>query len=194
MIYWYPNRPILLPKTAHEFGQLSDSPDWTAEIKMDGNRLVLRKLENGKWEFMNRHKKPMSYTPSPEVMAELNALNVEPKTQLDGELMHTRTKNVKHQIVFYDVYVLNGEKQRGTLRERREILRDLLDGKGFNHLVQSEVYYTNFKDLFDKVITCREHEGLVLKDVNGKIKFSPVKSDDVAWQYKVRRPHKNYKF
>jgi ATP-dependent DNA ligase len=194
MIYWFPNRPQLLPIVAPEVERYSASPDWTAEVKMDGNRLVLRKLETGEWQFMNRHKDRMKYVPSPEVMEELNALSVEPKTQLDGELMHTRTKNVKHKIIFYDVYVLNGKKQRGTLKERRQALDNLLKGKGFNHLVQSDIYESDFKDLFAEVIKCREHEGLVLKDINGKIKFSPVKSTDVAWQYKVRRPHKNYKY
>jgi ATP-dependent DNA ligase len=161
---------------------------------MDGSRLVLRKLEDGRWQFMNRHKSGMVYTPSPDVLAELNALNVGPGSQLDGELMHTRTKNVKHKIIFYDVYVLNGKKQRGTLAERREALSDLISPHGFNHLEQSKVFETDFMDLFNEVIECREHEGLVLKDVNGKIKFNPVKSGDVAWQYKVRRPHKNYKY
>jgi ATP-dependent DNA ligase len=161
---------------------------------MDGNRLVLRKLEDGKWEFMNRHKQRMSYTPSPEVMEELNALSIKPNTQLDGELMHTRTKNVKHQIVFYDVYVLNGKRQRGVLSERRNALNDLFASHSFNHLSQSKAYENGFRDLFEQVITCREHEGLVLKDSNGKLKFSPVGSSDVSWQYKVRRPHKNYKY
>lgn len=191
MLYWYPNRPILIPPS-----ELSnyEGENWSAEIKMDGSRLVLRKMEDGKWQFMNRHKEPMFYRPIPAVMKELELLGVPPGTQLDGELMHNKTVNVKHRLVMYDIYTLGGKKQRGILDERREILAGMIDGKGFEHIVRSKVYASGFEELFNEVIACREHEGLVMKERNGLLKFNLTTSPDVAWQVKARRPNKNYSF
>jgi ATP-dependent DNA ligase len=191
MIYWYPNRPILIPPS--EISRY-EGGNWTAEIKMDGSRLVLQRLEDGKWRFMNRHKEVMSYHPIPEVMEELEALGVPPGSQLDGEMMHAKTKNVKNRLVMYDIYLWGGKKQRGTLDERREMLSGIIDGKGFEKIVRSKVHFSGFEDLFREVIGCREHEGIVLKDRTGRIKFNPAKSPDVPWQIKARRPHKNYEF
>lgn len=194
-MYWYPNRPVLIPRTAQEFGQFSESSDWTAEVKKNGSRLVLQKDETGAWRFMNRHHSVMTYTPSPSVLDELNSLDIPPDSQLDGELMHTRTKGVKHRIYFYDVYVLGGKKQRGILEKRRETLCDLIP-LGLSHVMRSAVYEDDFEGLFDLILESDvdEDEGLVLKKSSGKLKFNAVKSVDVPWQVKVRRPHKNYQF
>lgn len=192
MIYYYPNRPFLLNPNSPKVREFSNHPDWDAEIKKNGTRLELRKTT--RFEFLNRHKKVLKYSPCKELLAELQQLNVPKDTQLDGELMHFKVKGIKDIIVFYDVYILGGRNVREELKYRREMLHDIFRGKTFNHIQISEVYESNFESMFDRVIEQEENEGLVLKNKKGKIVWNPMRSPDVHWQFKIRRPHKNYSF
>ena len=95
---------------------------------------------------------------------------------------------------FYDVYILKGKEQRGILDERRKVLKELFGKRKYKHLQLARTYKKNFVPLFEKVIKNEEDEGIVIKSKLGKIKWNTVKSPDVWWQIKARRPEKNYLF
>jgi hypothetical protein len=201
MIYYFQNRPILLPPDSTEVTVKSFDPNWDAEKKFNGDRCKLwysqkPGLHNFKnFIFWNRHKEVFrKYTPSEEILDELCSLNLPMETDLDGELLHFKTKNIKHTIIFYDVYYFGNKQIMEELKFRREILHDCFKGKNFKCLKIAEQYETDFQSVFSDVIKSEEVEGLVMKDKRGKIQWNTVKSPDVAWLFKIRRPAKNYQF
>lgn len=195
MIYFYPNRPLLYTVEHPDILRFSYDPNYVAEIKKNGDRLCLQK-ENDKFIFMNRHKELLKrYTPIPEVLDELHSLNIPNNSQLDGELMHNHTKATKHQLYFYDVYLWGGECNRDSFRFRRAFLENLFANKKFSHLELAKQYANeDFQKLYYSVIGSLENEGLVIKNLNGKLIFNTGKSNDVDWQIKIRKENKNYKF
>lgn len=200
MLYYYPNRPLLLSPDHPRVIKCSNDLNFDAEIKKNGDRLVLRKPQKSKvmsfngLNFFNRQNKVLKYTPCSELLDELDSLRLPLNTQLDGELMHFHTKHLKHIIFLYDVYYFDNVKMRGTLTERRQIISDLFGGREFKHIFISETFDSNFPELYKNVIKEKENEGLVIKDKRGKIVFNTHKSLDVDWQIKIRKSTKNYKF
>lgn len=194
MLYYYPNRPLLLPPDHEKVDQFSNDVNWDAEIKLNGDRLVLRKI-NKQFEFWNRDKRIFKrYEPPASLIDELQQLQLPDNTQLDGELMHFKIRSIKNKIFFYDIYIVDNQKIMSNLEERRQILHNFWNKRKFQHLHISSVYDTGFKKIFLEVIKKEENEGLVMKDKRGKIVWNVVKSPDVPWQVKIRRPHKNYQF
>lgn len=190
--YFFPNRPILYPPNHNKIKELSLDKNWIAEIKKNGDRLCLIKHDNN-FFFYNRHKQILKYSPSSQLLQELYSLNIPNDTQLDGELLHNKTKHIKNTIFFYDIISWNNKQCNISFKERRQTLINLINPQlKCIHLIKQ--YSNNFIELFNKVIKQNENEGLVLKNLNGKIQFNFNKSPDVVWQIKIRRPHKNYKF
>jgi len=194
MLYYYPNRPYLISPDNPEVMIKDQDPNWHAEIKWMGDRLCLIKANN-KFVFMNRQKKEFSkFVPSSELLEQLNALNIPNNSQLDGELMHFKTKEIKQTIHFYDVYVLNDKQVREDLETRRNILLEHFNNRTFPNINVTQAFSGMFIEIFNRVIRDHEKEGLVLKNKHGKITFTTNKSVDVLWQFKIRKENKNYKF
>lgn len=197
-MFFYPNRPLLLSIDHPKIDEMDKSPDWHAEIKKNGMRLCLHHTEHERafdnFVFWERKKKILKYEPLKEVLDELKSLGLPMHTHIDAEFRHNKVKGIKHLIYIYDLYVFGGKMVTDTLDLRRERLLEILKGRKYNHLEIAPTYPNGFKELFKKEIVNPEHEGLVLKDRRGKIVFDTKKSVDCAWQYKVRRPNKNYKF
>lgn len=196
MIFYYPNRPLLFPPSCPQIKQKSKDKNWHAEVKLNGDRLCLF-FENGIFTFKNRQNEVFKrYVPPQTLLDELKSFNLPDKTQLDGELLHFHTKNIKHKIVFYDVYTYGGMKQTGTLEKRKAVLLSHFK-QTYKHLALIEDFYGKdipFTELFERVIQKEECEGLVIKDNRGLIVWDSIKSPDVTWQIKIRRPTKNYHF
>jgi ATP-dependent DNA ligase len=192
MIYYYPNRPILISPDSSLVKRLSDDDDWFAEIKYNGDRLCLQLIDK-KFHFFNRHKQLLKYQPSKELSDQLYSLNLPNNSQFDGELMHFHTKNIKDTIYFYDIYYLNGEDVEERLEVRKEILYSFIK-KPLPNISVTKEFKKDFVKVFNKVTKVAEQEGLVMKNRNGLIKFTTNKSYDVDWQYKIRKENKNYAF
>lgn len=189
MVYYFPNRPLL--QSIDSIKKYSGK-EWIAELKKNGDRLELF-IQNGKYLFMNRYKKEFKYKPTSDVLDSISDLRLPNGTQIDAELLHNKTKHIKHLIYVYDVYQWKNKRIVLPFCERRELLEQYfsLDGK---HIQLAFQYANRFLRVFEKNITAKENEGLVLKNLQGRIKFSVVRSNDVAWQIKIRRPSKNYSF
>jgi len=201
MLYFFPNKPNLITINSHIVREKSDDSNWWAEIKKNGSRLCLRKDKeeackhksfNG-FIFWNRHKQLLSYEPSQELLEELYTLKIPEGTHIDAELLHHKTKNIKHLIYVYDIYMHNGKQITETLEVRRKIIEDIFCNN-YKHFVLSKLYFNDFENVFNKAIIQSENEGLVLKSKQGKIAWDLKKCQEVWWQLKIRKPCGSYSF
>jgi ATP-dependent DNA ligase len=196
--YFYPERPGLIHIEQGLFGRLSDSPAWIAEPKFNGSRLQLHRLPSGTWELWNRHQEKFSWALAPEVAAALAALPLGEGYHLfDGELRHNKTKGVRNQIVLYDCFIFGGELLTGkTFEDRRHILDTLTKyGAGDDRIVSMAPQYPgNFRAVFDELTPDPEIEGLVLKNLGGKLALGRNRAVNSVWMLKVRKPNNSYHF
>jgi hypothetical protein len=199
VLYYYPNKPILI--SVNSPALLANNSDVDAEIKKNGARLCLWKSKEDSLKhpnfndfiFWNRNKEVLKYTPSPELLDELNSLNIPDYTHIDAELLHFKTKKIKHFIYVYDIYRYKGKQLFCDLETRRNILEDIFKGKKFKNIEIAKRYQlSNYKALFDEVTKVEENEGLVLKNKKGTITWNLKDCIEVWWQQKIRKPNASY--
>jgi ATP-dependent DNA ligase len=200
--YFYPERPRLLHIEQPLFERLSQDPLWVAEPKYNGSRLQLHYV-GGAWQFWNRHGQPLDYRPSPEVMAALDGLDLKGYWLFDGELRHRKVKGVQHKIVLYDVFAGEGELLlNAAFQDRRHLLACVLRPHLLAHGGEPDAsalgmpcqYHDNFREFFLKLTQDEEIEGLVLKDLRGRLNLGRNRAAESAWMWKVRRPSGSYQF
>ena len=194
MLFYYPNRPILVPPDPDQ--PLQPKPDYINSLEASG-RLIAEQKWNGDnvciytsgLEFFNRRGERHRYVPTPEVREELEKF---PKNAiLNAELVHYKTTTVKNMILVHTLLAWNGKPLFGqTWGDARKRLED----QKFGVQVQlSPVWKSGFWKLFqnaDGAII----EGIVLKDPSGKIVISASKIPDVSYMLKIRKPSKKYAF
>jgi len=131
----------------------------------------------------NRYGKPLKYYPDTETLDELSKL---PKgLQLNVELMHHKTKEIKHILIAHCCMVYKGQPLIGKIwGESRKIVEDLPFGK---HLILSELYHDRFWELFQEA-DGKTVEGIILKDPTGRLVISTSPIPDVSWMLKIRKP------
>lgn len=187
MIYWYPNRPILIPPDKSYIDNLESSGLWIAERKWNGDNIL---IDTDTMQFWNRHKARHRFVPNEEMRSILDKW---PKhAVVNAELMNYKTKITKNTILVHCVMVWNGQPLIGkTWGDSRKIIEDHI-GTGPSVKV-SEIFRTGFWDLFQSADGV-EIEGMVLKQPSGKLKFSTTPVEDVPWMLKVRKPCKKYQF
>lgn len=202
MLYYFPNRPILVPPDPDT--PMNPKPDYinsleakriyVAEQKWNGDNAL---IYTDDLSFWNRHEARHRYQPLPETVKELKRW---PKGAIVNlELIHYRIKDLKyknilliHSLLAWDGVPLVGK----TWGDARLILEDLfrtLKPAKQSGLVLSPVWKKGFWDLFQQadgdII-----EGIVLKDPTGKLVISATKIPDVTFMLKIRKPCKKYKF
>jgi ATP-dependent DNA ligase len=193
--YFWPERAGLLHKDQPMFETLSQDGNWIAEPKYNGSRLQLHHLPDGTWEFWNRHGQKMSFSPSPEILQDLNGLKLEGYWLLDGELRHNKVKGVRQQIAFYDVFIANGELLANKIFiDRRLLLEEIFKNSGGDSLILVPQFVGNFKEKFDSYKDDPEIEGLVIKNLKGKLNLGRTSSPKSTWQWKVRKPNNSVRF
>jgi len=140
----------------------------------------------------------MNYTPSQEVQEALDGLRLAGYWLFDGELRHNKVKGVRHRVVLYDVFIADGSLLLGApFRDRRGLLEVLFhycgpdDGFALDLAPQ---YDTGFREVFTRVIQDEELEGLVIKNLAGKLNLGRNRAVDSAWMWKVRKPSGRYNF
>jgi len=199
MIYFYPNKPILIHPTSPQVQEKSDNPDWWAEIKKNGSRLCLWKSKEDSSKhksfndfiFWNRTKEILSYDPSQELLDELDTFKIPEGTHIDAELLHQKTKKIKHNVYVYDIYRYKGAQVFETLEVRRRMIEDIF-GEGTPHVYLAQTYQNDFVNLFNNIIVEDVNEGLVLKNRKSVIVWSLKKCEEVPWQFKIRKPSSSY--
>jgi hypothetical protein len=186
MVYYYPNRPTLIPPSKEHLDKLEASGRYIAERKWNGDNTL---IDTAGMRFWNRRKELHRYKPCPEAVAELDKL---PKNSIiNAELMHYKTKTIKEILIVHAIMVYKGKPLIGkTWGDSRKIIKEFEFGE---HVKLSETFQSGFWDLFqqaDGTII----EGIILKDPAGKLVFSTTPIVDVSWMLKIRKPCKKYRF
>ena len=108
---------------------------WTAQLKYNDSRCIIKYCPNGKVELWNRHaEKFRSYTPPNSLIDELielrNILGLSKSeiSMIDGGLLDQKHAAIKDTIAIWDILVKDGEHLLGTTYNERY---DFLTG---NHL------------------------------------------------------------
>jgi len=198
--YWYGERPTLIHPD-----QLGDYEGWVGEPKFNGSRLFLHHMTDGSWQFWNRHRQVMDYEPSPAVQKSLDRLRLTGWWVFDGELRHNKTVNIRHRIVLWDTWIMDGTLlARSPYQSRRKILYDLklsVDDGGIGYTSTSfaelamPIWLTgNFREYFDRYLDNPEIEGLVLKRAGGILNLGRTKAAESTWMVKARKPSGRYRF
>jgi hypothetical protein len=196
MLYYYPNRPILVPPDpdnpmnpgSHYITSLENSGKYVAEEKWNGANALI--YTDNTSSFRGRLKNSLNYTPTDEVRDELERW---PKgCILNVELVHQKTTTVKNLIIVHCVMAWKGRYLIGkTWGDSRRILEDQ---RCYGRYVKlSKVCTSGFWDLFQRA-DGKIIEGIVLKDPRGKLIFSTTPVSDVPWMLKIRKPNKKYAF
>jgi ATP-dependent DNA ligase len=187
--YFYPEKPVLVHRDQELVHRLSMNPDYFGEIKFNGNRLVLHVMD-GVPEFWGRHGDKLKYKPSDSV---LSAIREKIPTTgyyvFDGELRHNKVVGVRDKIVLWDVFVWENKTVRLEYKDRRELLKNLnLNTNLDSTLILIEQCEGNFKETFDRLITeSDEFEGIVMKNIHGKLNLGRTGGKNSQWMFKIRR-------
>jgi hypothetical protein len=210
--YFYPNRPILVPPDPdcplapkpNYINGLEQSGKYVAEQKWNGDNCLVFVGKDGSIEFWNRHKRQLKYVPPPELLYEIRS-QVPKDSIINGELLHSKTRNVKNLLMVHCIMKWNGKLLTGwSWGNSRTILeKGIKSGK---HLLVSPVYRSGFWDLFQtrhgilpdgSILQDKDScliEGIVLKDPTGLLKYSTTGDIEVSWMLKIRHPSKKYSF
>lgn len=194
--YYYPNRPRLIPPDPDNpldpkpdyLNSLEQSGKYIAELKWNGDNCLIYTGPDP--VFWNRHGTRLKYVPSLEVQSGISKLP--PDCVLNAELVHNRTKTVKHTLIVHCIMVWKGKPLIGkTWGYSRKLLEGLTVWN--SGLQLSEIFQSGFWDIF-QTTDGKIHEGLVLKDQSGILQFSTRPIPDVSWMLKVRKPCNKYSF
>lgn len=194
--YYYPPRPQLA--TISILDTYSELDNWVAELKMNGTNCEIKK-QNGKYEFWDRHHNLLMYNKKviPEVIDELNELEIPDNSIINVELCNDKTKLTKHLLFFHTIFVIKNELLHDVkYKVQREILNEMFKDRKFKHLTLANHYRKNFRETFfrytmegydrDKDLV----EGLVIKNLDEKIKIYSHSSSNFG--FKIRKQSKKY--
>lgn len=142
-----------------------------------------------------------------------SGLNQSTWSVFDGELLHSKTPNVKDRLVLFDVLVHNGSYlTKTTYQDRYQRLQNLLGGALIPESETGRELALRYNDclwlaenhqyegpedamrLFKDKTDLDEIEGLVLKDPGGKLMPGVSERNNSSWLVRVRKEHKNYRY
>lgn len=192
--YFYPEKPRLMHIRQPLFQLMSADKSWVAERKYNGTRLALHHFDNA-FHFWNRHESKLDYAPSSELQAALAGMNLSGYCLFDGELRHNKTSGVYHKIMIYDIFIWKNELLIDKpFWYRRNLIKSIVKCGG-DPLGTPEQFVDDFQSAFDSVVgEGDEIEGLVMKNLNGKLQLGRKSACDSKWMYKVRKPSGRYRF
>lgn len=122
--YIYPPRPdAAIPRENTAF---LENSTWTAQLKFNDSRCLIKFLPNGKIELWNRHGEQFrDYHPTEDLIKQLHqtkAILGLPEGQyhlLDGGLLDKKHRAIKDTIVIWDILVQSGQWLVGTTYDTR---------------------------------------------------------------------------
>lgn len=196
----YPPRPekAVMPALVSSFEKTC-----FAQIKMNGTCNVITVSPEGELFFHTRHGVAhKAWKPNMKTLSSLT--KVKGWTVFIAELMHSKTPHIKDTNYIHDIIVHNGSHLVGkNAIERQDILSSIFPNTSDNgdightiidnNLWLAKNYMNGFSGLF-KSIHLPEHEGLVLKIKNSKLKRCLTKNSNSGQQLKARIKTKNYSF
>jgi len=199
--YFYPEAPTLIHRDSELVVKLSNDPQYVAEPKYNGCRLELHVID-GECQFWDRHGKRLQYdSKCVETIREaFKALFPKGYYLFDGELRNNKVTGIRNKIVLWDCFIWDGEFLGNVpycLRRLKLSGFCSVDNKLDICLIAQ--HNTNFKWWYNEYISGArgnpdEFEGLVMKDINGKLNLSRTKNNNSSWMYKIRKETGRHKF
>lgn len=202
--YFYPEKPVLMNIEQDAFERFSNDPQWIAEPKYNGQRCEVHMLD-GDVQFWDRHGKPLDFNSNPlykegrdKIKNVLRKIfGVKGYFNWDSELRHNKVIGVQNKIVMWDTFIHGNEflnkKPYWARHAMVDVLRDLPNDEKM--VVKCiEQFKDNFRYHYDRLIEDDEFEGLVLKNVNGKLNLGRNAGINSNWMFKVRKPSGRYRF
>ena len=174
---------------------------WIAQLKKNGTCTVLYLTPDKKVIAKTRHKTDHKlWTPGQELTDQLALLPGKDWYVFVGELLHSKTKEIKDTLYLFDLLVDEGLYLAGhTLTNRLRRLHSLFPRRAKSirsgHYVVSPKLWVaeTIKSNFEKVflsLSAPEDEGLVLKDPQAKLNWCVSQHANCATQVKCRRAAK----
>ena len=195
--YFFPEAPKLAHIDQPLFERLSLDRQWIAEPKFNGARLELHRPPGGAFQFWDRHGGQLKYVPSDDLLAALKGLNLNLPpgyVLLDGELRHNKVPGVSHRIVLYDAIVWDGKVLLDKPFWFRRGLLETITSVGFEPVGLACQFQDDFRQVFDRITVDPEIEGLVMKNLSGKLSLGRRSAVDSSWMIKIRRQSGRYRF
>jgi len=206
--YVYPCSPTLIPPGHYLLEKYSNNKEIISELKLNGSRCLLYKIQNNEYEFWSRRGQKLKYNPSIDLIEQLNQCGIPDGSIIDCELLHK--KSFKNILYFYDVQAWNGYYCLDmNLEERKELLSKL---KYSQNIWMAFSFQEDINELFECIKEKKEHvfleyckekydenildiiEGLVIKKLNSRFEFGVKSCRQVGWMCKLRLSTKNYSF
>lgn len=176
---------------------------WVGQYKKNGTCAVIGVGPDHSFQWMNRHRDNLKWTPTERIAGMLWEIFGSSKwTVLVGELLHSKVKDIRNKLYLFDYIVLEGEYQLGTtFREREKILQErfepYVEAESESHwLATDDVWLAKTQviglEAIFRSMNKPEDEGLVLKDPEGKLRDCERLKTNGHWQVKVRHPKANF--
>jgi len=199
--YLYPPRPE--SAVTCDLIAMYEKEGWIGQYKKNGTCAVIGVGPDHSFQWMNRHRDNLKWTPTERIAGMLWEIFGSGKwTVLVGELLHSKVKDIRNKLYLFDYIVMEGEYQLGTtFREREKILRErfepYVEAESESHwLATDDVWLAKtqvigLEGIF-RSMNKPEDEGLVLKDPEGKLRDCERLKTNGHWQVKVRHPKANF--
>ena len=211
--YIYPPRP----KTSLPFEETSffKTMGWTAQLKYNGSRCLIKHLPNNTIQLWNRHgERFRTYNPpdwlQEEIKTSLYQLGLQPNQHhlLDGELLDQKHNAIKDTIAIWDILIKDGQHLLGTTYTHRHTLlynnlsnKENWEYKGYDfgitlteHILLAKTHPpTEWNTLWNMITKVNQPhpdkpllEGLVIKDPNGTLERGWKETNNGEWQVRCR--------
>lgn len=197
MNFFYPPQPSRIWPNSAIFKSLCKNPEYDAEIKLNGWR-ILPHLDN-ELKLYNRNGTIIDV---PRDLFSLAFKGIPKYTIFDGELLNFRTKDVKNIIVLFDCMFWNGKDLRSQpLLERRKYLNDfdkqpkIFSSKKSVQIYRITQYTSGLETLYHEIIKRNDplEEGFVLKKISSRYSSFARKGVDILDWIKVKKEDNSVK-
>ena len=204
--YFYPEKPVLMSIEQDAFQQMSEDPKWIAEPKYNGARCLVH-IFNGDVSFWDRHGKKLDFDSNPlykKHRDKIKKILIEAFGDIgyflfDGELRHNKVTGIQGKLILWDCFIYDHELQNKKPYWVRHALV-CVDFKCDDETVSCiEQYKDNFEAVYEMLISGAkghpdEFEGLVLKNVNGKLNLGTNSGLNSNWMFKIRKQTGRHRF
>lgn len=204
-VYIYPPRPERVAPPSF-ISKVKDT-HW-GQPKLNGSYGIF--ATNGKeWHFMNRSKETFKNKLLITKEELLGLHRGKGWIYLCGEYMNKSQKGVDRKVfngkfVIFDILVFENQWLTGTTFQSRQELLDMLYGTTkydfwIEKITDNCFRALNFKGelleaAWKKLVTVDMYEGMVFKRPEAELELSVKSVNNAGWQFKVRKPTKNYSY
>lgn len=185
--------------------KFDDQNLFLAQPKLNGSSMQVY-TDGSSLHTMTRHKTVISHKMNEQELKNLHRGNG--WIVLCGEYMNKNNtdenkKSWNHKFVIFDILVYEGQHLlKSTFAERQELLKKLYPDnpvKLYLHQILENCFRVHsitsgFLKSYDHMIPYQMYEGLVLKQINGKLEAGLSEQNNVRTQLKCRKQTKNYAF